>query len=90
MEVDKPPKRSMTYRGLFFLTEQGELELDLNIPKCIDAVMDEQEGQWNAHEDNWDRLAAVSERVRAESSSMNILKSTEPFLFRNNGRMESL
>ena len=72
------------------MTEQGELELHLNIPKCIDAVMDEQEGQWNAHEDDWDRLAAVSERVRAESSSMNILKSTEPFLFRNDGRMESL
>jgi hypothetical protein len=75
MEAGKKPSKSkgsssmtMTYRGLLYLTEQGERDLERNISTCVDDVMDEQLRQWTTNEDDWDRLAAVSKRVTRESA----------------------
>jgi hypothetical protein len=61
-------EKGMTYRGLECWTTKGGRDLDLNISKCADAVMDEQDAQWNASIDDWERVAAASQEVTAGSA----------------------
>jgi hypothetical protein len=67
-ESGKKAKKGMSYRGLECWTTKGGRDLDLNISKCIDAVMAEQDAQWNASIDDWERLAAASQEVTAGSA----------------------
>ncbi|CAJ1945376.1 unnamed protein product [Cylindrotheca closterium] len=56
-------------RGLeSFIQEDGEITT-ASVEQCIDAVMDEQEVQWDKEVDDYDRLAAVSEEVSRFSVS---------------------
>jgi hypothetical protein len=68
MEAGKPEKRSRPYRGLDCWTEKGSKVFNAQVAKTIDAVMDEQDAQWNACVDNYKRLAAMSQAVTAVSA----------------------
>jgi hypothetical protein len=68
MEAGKPEKISRPYRGLDGWTEKGSKVLNTQITKTIDAVMDEQDAQWDACVDNYKRLAAISQAVTAVSA----------------------
>jgi hypothetical protein len=67
LELGKKCKRKMTYRGLECWTEQGSVKLDESISRTVDAVMDEQDGQWAAGLDDWNRIAKISRAVSKES-----------------------
>jgi hypothetical protein len=67
-ESGKEAKKGTTYRGLECWTTKGGRAMDLNISKCTDAVMDEQDAQWNANIDDWERVAAASQEVTAGSA----------------------
>ena len=60
MEQGKPEKRGMTYRGLVPSTHTGGEEMMAAIAKTVNAVMDEQERQWQCGQDDYDRLAETS------------------------------
>lgn len=63
MEASKSPRSNMTYRGLEYLTTRGERKLDISIARCVDAVLNEQDRQWNEGIDDFERLALVSQQV---------------------------
>eukprot|EP00339_Tiarina_fusa_P027592 CAMPEP_0117014682 /NCGR_PEP_ID=MMETSP0472-20121206/11863_1 /TAXON_ID=693140 ORGANISM="Tiarina fusus, Strain LIS" /NCGR_SAMPLE_ID=MMETSP0472 /ASSEMBLY_ACC=CAM_ASM_000603 /LENGTH=314 /DNA_ID=CAMNT_0004718297 /DNA_START=60 /DNA_END=1004 /DNA_ORIENTATION=- len=68
MEAGKPEKRSRPYRGLDCWTEQGSKVLNAQIARTIDAVMDEQDAQWDAGLDDHKRIAAMSQAVTCVSA----------------------
>jgi hypothetical protein len=67
-ESGKEAKRGMNYRGLECWTKKGGHDLDFNISKCADAVLDEQDAQWNASIDDCERVAAASQEVTVGSA----------------------
>jgi trimeric autotransporter adhesin len=69
MEHQKPCRKNETYRGLESWTSQGAAKLDQVINICVDAVMDEQDYQWKVQKDDFDRIAAISRRVTADSAN---------------------
>lgn len=68
IEKGKSPKGSMTYRGLECWTVKGGQELDEQIARAIDAVMDEQDRQWKIEQDDWDRIAVLCHAATADSA----------------------
>ena len=56
-------KRNEPYRGLENRTEQGQRECKEQIHSCADAVMDEQEKQWEKGITDWERIAYCSRQV---------------------------
>lgn len=66
-ETGKRCKRNMTYRGLECWTDKGAAKLDEAISRTVDAVMDEQDAQWAAGVDNWNRISSLSRAVSKES-----------------------
>jgi hypothetical protein len=76
-ESGKEAKKGMTYRGLEYWTTKGGRDLDLDIWKCIDAVMAEQDAQRNASIDDWERVAAASQEVTAGSAKRALAKGQE-------------
>ena len=65
-------KRSSHIRGLEGMTTKGREYLEATILACIDAVMDEQEVQWDRDDDDYERLAKVSQDVSAHSKNVAI------------------
>ena len=68
MEAGKPEKRSRPYRGLICWTEKGSQVLNAQIARTVDAVMDEQDAQWDANVENPEVIAALSQQVTAVSA----------------------
>lgn len=70
----KNNKRSMkilqNYRGLESWTAAGSLKLDYSIERCVSAVMDEQDRQWNDNdnEDDAIQIANCSAKVTDDSA----------------------
>ena len=56
-------KKNENYRGLENRTEQGQKECNQQIHSCIDAVMDEQDKQWEEDIIDWERIADCSRQV---------------------------
>lgn len=67
LENQRPCKPTQTYRGLESWTVVGATTLDAVISRCVDAVMDEQDRQWRANEDEMERIAAVASEATAGS-----------------------
>jgi hypothetical protein len=67
-ESGKEAKKGMNYRGLECWTTKGGDEICLNVSKCADAVLDEQDAQWDASIDDRERVAAASQEVSAGSA----------------------
>ncbi len=57
-----------SYRGLESWTAAGSLKLDHTIERCITAVMDEQDRQWNENDDDLDIIAQKSLAVTEDSA----------------------
>jgi hypothetical protein len=69
VEAGKLAKKSMTYRGLECWTTVGGDLLDSSIARYVDAVMDEQDHQWDIEgKESWDRIASISHAVTGESA----------------------
>jgi hypothetical protein len=76
-ESGKKAKKGSTYRGLECWTTKGGCDLDLNISKCTDAVMDEQDAQWSASIDDWERVATASREVTVGSAKRALATGQE-------------
>lgn len=70
MEAGKPLKGDMTYRGLECWTTAGGEELDANIARVVDAVMDEQDRQWAENNDDFELIAKVSSVATSGSAEL--------------------
>ena len=70
LETGKPLKGDMTYRGLECWTVDGGQELDDNIARVVDAVMDEQDRQWAEDDDNFELIAEISQGASAGSAEL--------------------
>jgi len=71
METGKRPKKNTTYRGLENWLDTNAEQLDRTVHACIDAVMDEQDRQWDELESNivdWDRFREESLTVSRQSA----------------------
>ena len=60
MEAGKAPKSSQTYRGLVDLTMEGGERLDTVLGAHVDAVMDEQDRQWESGQDDYEKIAEIT------------------------------
>ena len=60
-------KKLHNYRGLESWTEDGSLKLAETIERCINAVMDEQDRQWDKDDDDADAIAKCSLRETEDS-----------------------
>lgn len=70
-------KNPSCYRGLEgFTTERSESSTN-SVVACIDAVMDEQEMQWDREEDDFDRIAAISRDLSKCSIDRAIMRAKE-------------
>ncbi|CAJ1932499.1 unnamed protein product [Cylindrotheca closterium] len=78
------------HRGLEVFTMEGEEIITASIEQCIDAVMDEQEAQWDKDIDDFDRLAAVSKEVSRFSTAyaLELARADEDEAQRMYTRME--
>ena len=58
----KMPKKNSSYRGLETFDDASEAQFRRIVASCIDAVMDEQDRQWDEGDDvfDWDAFAEVS------------------------------
>ncbi|KAG7350942.1 hypothetical protein IV203_010302 [Nitzschia inconspicua] len=92
MEHRKPCRKHETYRGLESWTSQGAAYLDQVINLCVDAVMDEQDHQWRVQKDDFERIAAISQRVTADSAKrarqVGLKDEREAMLVRNQNWVE--
>lgn len=92
MEHRKPCRKHETYRGLESWTSQGAAKLDQVINLCVDAVMDEQDHQWRVHKDDFERIAAISQRATADSAKrarhVGLKDEREALLVRNQSWVE--
>lgn len=79
MEEGKACKPNMTYRGLDYLTTRGEILLDQTISACVDAVMDEQEQQWENGIDDYDKIAEISSNatIQAKQNALQVALQDE-------------
>lgn len=64
-------------RGLECLTKQALKSLRANVQACIDAVMGEQDSQWESEHDDHDRFAMVSLQVTQQSTRIAIELANE-------------
>lgn len=70
-------KNPSCYRGLEgFTTERSESSTN-SVDVCIDAVLDEQEMQWDREEDDFDRIAAISQDLSKCSIDRAIMRAKE-------------
>lgn len=92
MEHRKPCRKHETYRGLESWTSQGAAKLDQVINVCVDAVMDEQDHQWRVHKDDFERIAAISQRATVDSAKrarhVGLKDEREALLVRNQNWVE--
>jgi len=58
----KRQKKSAPYRGLENFRQESTEAVRAIIHSCVDAVMDEQETQWQTDSFDWDRFAQLSRR----------------------------
>ncbi|CAJ1932493.1 unnamed protein product [Cylindrotheca closterium] len=70
-------KNPSCYRGMEPFTTEGEQSSTNAINACIDAVMDEQDRQWERREDDYDRIAAISQEVSKCSVDRAIMRAIE-------------
>jgi hypothetical protein len=70
LEAGKKPRVDMTYRGLECWTTAGGQELDENIARSVNAIMDEQDRQWAYNDDDWNKISEISAAVTVESSKV--------------------
>jgi hypothetical protein len=70
LEAGKKPRSDMIYRGLECWTIKGGQELDENIARSVNSVMDEQDRQWALNCDDWNAIAEVSAAVTADSGKI--------------------
>jgi len=68
LEAGKPARSGMTYQGLQCWTAAGGQALDESIALVVNAVMDEQDRQWAANQDDFDRIARISASATAHSA----------------------
>lgn len=68
LEAGKPAKRDMTYQGLHCWTTAGGQALDESIALVVNSVMDEQDRQWAANQDDFERIAEISASVTSHSA----------------------
>eukprot|EP00526_Cylindrotheca_closterium_P015428 CAMPEP_0113613948 /NCGR_PEP_ID=MMETSP0017_2-20120614/6908_1 /TAXON_ID=2856 /ORGANISM="Cylindrotheca closterium" /LENGTH=252 /DNA_ID=CAMNT_0000523089 /DNA_START=13 /DNA_END=771 /DNA_ORIENTATION=- /assembly_acc=CAM_ASM_000147 len=74
-ESGKTSKSDSFHRGLEAITNKGEELSTTAISRCTDAVMDEQDAQWEVEIDDYDRLAVVSEEVSRFSVAVALEKA---------------
>jgi hypothetical protein len=67
MEAGKPKTEGRPYRGLEAITEEGDARVTAQIDRLLNAVMDEQEGQWTANITSEERIAFINRRIYAIS-----------------------
>jgi hypothetical protein len=77
LEAGKPPRGDMTYQGLQCWTNAGGLLLDQSIALVVNSVMDEQDRQWAANKDDFDRLAEISATASAHSAKTALERGLE-------------
>jgi len=68
MEQGKRPKKNTTYRGLENFSETNSAQLDEIVHACIDAVMDEQDRQWQEDVFDWNNFREISLEVSEQSA----------------------
>ena len=68
LEAGKPARGDTTYQGLQCWTAQGGKALDESIALVVNSVMDEQDRQWAANVDDFERIAQVSAAATAHSA----------------------
>ncbi|KAL3935045.1 MAG: hypothetical protein SGBAC_009357 [Bacillariaceae sp.] len=73
----KAKKSHSAYRGLEVYTKEGAELIATNIEHHVDAVMDEQDAQWENEIDDYDRLAVVSEQQSQFSIAYALEKAKE-------------
>jgi hypothetical protein len=66
MDRGKPEKRGRAYRGLSCWTKEGTAQLNLQITRTTNAVLDEQDRQWDANVTSEGRIASVCRSATAE------------------------
>lgn len=76
-ESGKSKKSHSAHRGLEVYTKEGAELIATNIEHHIDAVMDEQDAQWENETDDYDRLAVVSEQQSQFSVAYALEKAKE-------------
>lgn len=74
-EAEKPTD-DVCLRGLEQFTEGGD-EHSENIQRCLNAVMDEQDKQWSEKQDDYDRLAVVSQEVSRPTITSALKRAEE-------------
>jgi hypothetical protein len=79
LESGKKCKKGSSYRGLESWTKEGVLELDKEVFACIDAVLDEQQVQWQSGADDNDHIATLSREIskRSIAQAMHLAKGDE-------------
>jgi hypothetical protein len=65
MNAGKPEKRSRPYRGLYSRTDKGTADFNLQIARTLNAVLDEQDRQWEADVTEEVRIASICRNVTA-------------------------
>lgn len=71
MEAGKRPKKNTPYRGLEVFLNSNSIQMEETIHDCIDAVMDEQDRQWNKTDYiDWDLFRKVSLEISTLSVSL--------------------
>jgi hypothetical protein len=70
-------KNPSCYRGIEAYTTGGRQSLTSSIYECVDAVMDEQEMQWERREENVDSIAAISQEISIYSINRAIIRAIE-------------
>ena len=68
LEAGKPARGDTTYQGLQCWTAQGGKALDESIALVVNSVMDEQDRQWAANVDDFERIAQISAAATAHSA----------------------
>jgi hypothetical protein len=79
LESGRKCEKGCSYRGLESWTKEGELEMDKEVYGCIDAVLDEQQVQWQSRADDKDHIATLSRDIskRSIARAMHLAKGDE-------------
>eukprot|EP00526_Cylindrotheca_closterium_P019735 CAMPEP_0113624898 /NCGR_PEP_ID=MMETSP0017_2-20120614/12849_1 /TAXON_ID=2856 /ORGANISM="Cylindrotheca closterium" /LENGTH=232 /DNA_ID=CAMNT_0000534971 /DNA_START=58 /DNA_END=756 /DNA_ORIENTATION=+ /assembly_acc=CAM_ASM_000147 len=77
MKSGKKAKKNSSYRGLECFHESDADELRETIKSCVDAVLDEQEKQWDKDSTNWRKYAKVSKKTSKASVKLALKRAKE-------------
>ncbi|KAL3936016.1 MAG: hypothetical protein SGBAC_008571 [Bacillariaceae sp.] len=77
MKSGKKPKKNSSYRGLECFHASDADELKETIKSCVDAVLDEQENQWEKDALDWKKFSKASKKQSKSSIKLALKRAKE-------------